>query len=182
MKPKDKKIVRDAVAKELSKRPLTAKKDIEPATLRITKDLKKRRPSFWKHTGWYLINVAIVSLLMNVYIRLVQARLRRARRKKSKKFIPFRGRGRSLGKNNDNGVPPNIGGQNVMAFTAMKRQGLTPTTIRRILSERRTTIRPPPTMRPRTLSDKKRVAGMSNLPRTYLDRFLHHNPDKPNNF
>ena len=178
MNPRDKKIVRDAVAKELSKRPLTVKKDIEPATLRITKDLKKRRPSFWKHTGWYLINVAIVSFLMNVYIRLVQARLRRARRKKSKKFIPFKGRGRSLG-----GVSPNIGGgQNAMASAAMKRQGLTPTTIRRILSERRATIRPSPIMRPRTLSGKKKVAGMSNLPRNFLNRFLHHNPDNPNNF
>lgn len=171
MNPKDKKVVTKTVVEELSKKPVETKKDVEIVTERVMKKIQ-RKPVLRKRLGPGL-KLFIVTLIF-LYVRSLLVRQRRP----VKKFKPFTGFPRYLGKNRNGGVPPNIGGQNVMAFAAMKRQGLTPTTIRRVLSERRATLRPSPTMRPRTLSGRKKVAGMSNLPKSILNRYLNF---KPNN-
>ena len=176
MKPKDKQIVQKIVAKEASKKSVQTPKDVEAVAERVMKQVR-RNSALKKRIGTGL--KFFVGSLVLLYIG---SRLAVRKRRPVRKYKPYTGFPRYVGRNNSDGVPPNIGGQNAMAFAAMKRQGLPPTTIRHILSERRSTTRPSPTMRPRVLSNKKKVAGMSNLPQNFLNRLLHFKPDnKPNN-
>ena len=175
---KDKKIVREIITKEISKKPIKTKKDVETVAERVVKRVQ-RNSALRKRLGRGLKFFVASLILLYIGSRLVR------KRPYVRKYKSYTGLPRYTGRNSSDGVPPNIGGQNVMAFAAMKRQELSPTTIRQYLNERRAgaTLRPSPTMRPRTLSGKKKVADMSNLPKNFLNRLLHFKPNnKPNNW